>query len=106
MDKHKEKLTFTAVLPHTQVDLGHVFTAAIAVGELGNREDVRLDVGDVVSVVAQHPGEGGLPQLRELSWCENSLILIPEPGWVNSHLFIKHIKKKKQEVYQSAFQSR
>lgn len=49
-------LTFAAVLPHAQVNLRDVVTAAVAMRELGHRKDILLDTCDVVPVVAQHSG--------------------------------------------------
>lgn len=71
--------TFTAVLPHAQVDLGDVVAAAVAVGQHGHLEDVLLDAGDVVPVVTQHPGQRGLLQLGQLGRGEHAWVLIPEP---------------------------
>ena len=71
--------TFTAVLPHAQVDPGDVVTAAIAVRQLGHLEDVLLDARDVVTVVTQHAGQRGLLQLGELGRSEHTRVLVPEP---------------------------
>lgn len=71
--------TLTAVLPHPQVDLGHVLTVSISVRELRHGEDVRLNVSDVVAVVTQHPGERCLLQLSQLSRAKHARVLIPEP---------------------------
>lgn len=74
-------LTFAAVLPHAQVDVRDLVTAAVAVGQLGHLEDVLLDARDVVAVVAQHPRQGRLFQLGQLSRAEHARVFIPEPGW-------------------------
>lgn len=71
-------LTFTAVLPHAQVDLWDVVAAAVAVGQLGNTEHVLLDACDVVPIVAQHSGQRGLFQLGQLGRSEDAWVFIPE----------------------------
>lgn len=72
-------LTFTAVLPHAQVDQRDVVTAAVAVGQLGHPEDILLDACDVVPVVTQHPCQRGLLQLGQLGRSEHTRVFIPEP---------------------------
>lgn len=71
--------TFTAVLPHTQIDLGHVLAVSIFAREVCHGEDVRLNAGNVVTVVTQHPRERRLLQLSQLSWAKHTRVLIPEP---------------------------
>lgn len=53
-------LTFTAVLPHAQVDLRDLVAAAVAMGQLGHPEDIMLYTCDVVSIITQHPCQRGL----------------------------------------------
>lgn len=72
------KNTFTAVLPHTQVDVRDVVTAAVTVGKVGHPEDVLLDACNVVPVVAQHPSQGGLLQLGQLGRSEHTWVFVPE----------------------------
>lgn len=72
-------ITFTAVLPHAQVDLRDVVTAAVTMGQLGHPEDILLDACDVVPVVTQHPWQRGLLQLGQLSRSEHAWVFIPEP---------------------------
>lgn len=79
-DMFSGELTFAAVLPHAQVDVRDVVTAAVAVWQLGHLEDVLLDASDVVAVVAQHPRQRRLFQLRQLSRAEHTRVFIPEPG--------------------------
>lgn len=72
-------LTFTAVLPHAQVDLWDVITAAVAVWQLSHLEHILLYTCDVVPIVTQHPRQRGLLQLGELGWSEHAWVFIPEP---------------------------
>ena len=72
--------TFAAVLPHAQVNVGDVITAAISVGQLCHAEHVLLDTSDVVTVVTQHPRQRCLLQLGQLGRVEYTWVLIPEPG--------------------------
>lgn len=73
-------LTFTAVLPHAQVDLRDVVTAAVTMGQLSHPEDILLDACDVVAVITQHPCQRGLLQLGQLRRSEHAGVFIPEPG--------------------------
>lgn len=75
----KFALTFAAVLPHAQVDLGDVVTAAVVMGQLSHSEDILLDARDVVTVVTQHPCQRGLLQLGQLGRGEHTWVFIPEP---------------------------
>ena len=70
--------TFTAILPHTQVNLRNVITAAVAMGQLCHPEDVLLDTCDVVPIVTQHPCQRGLLQLGQLGRSEHTWVFIPE----------------------------
>lgn len=72
-------LTFTAVLPHAQVNVRDVVTAPVAVGKLGHPKNVLLDACDVVPVVAQHPRQRSLLQLCQLGGREYAWVFIPEP---------------------------
>lgn len=72
-------LTFAAVLPHAQVNLGDVVAAAVVVGQLSHSEDVLLDARDVVPIVTQHPRQRGLLQLGQLGRGEHTRVFIPEP---------------------------
>lgn len=72
-------LTFTAVLPHAQVDLRDVVTAAVAVGHLSHPEDILLDACDVVPIVTKHSSQRSLLQLGQLGWSEYTWVFIPEP---------------------------
>lgn len=71
--------TFTAVLPHAQVDVGDVIAAAVAVRQLSYPEDIVLDTCDVVSIVAQHAGQRGLFELGQLGRSEHTRVFVPEP---------------------------
>lgn len=57
MKQHKigfAGLTFTAILPHSQVDLRNIITVSVSMGQVGNCEHVPLDPGDVVSIVTHN----------------------------------------------------
>lgn len=80
-EKHmltKTLLTFAAILPHAQVDLRNVVTAAVAMRKLCHTEDIPLDACDVVPVVTQHPCQGRLLQLGQLGGSEHAWVLVPE----------------------------
>lgn len=74
----ESNITFTAVLPHAQVNLRDVITAAIVMGKLGHPEDIMLDACDVIAVVTQHPCQRGLLQLDQLGRSEYAWVFIPE----------------------------
>lgn len=72
-------VTFTAVLPHAQVDLRDVVAAAVPMRMLRHPKHVLLDACDVVPIVTQHPCQRCLFQLGQLGRCKHAWIFIPEP---------------------------
>lgn len=78
LTKEQQNITFTAVLPHAQINLRNVTTAAVTMGKLCHPEDVLLDACDVISIVTQHPCKRGLLQLGQLGRSEYARIFIPE----------------------------
>lgn len=46
---------------------------------LSHPKHIRLDAGDIVPIIAQHPRQRRLFQLGELGWCEHARILVPKP---------------------------
>lgn len=77
--------TFTAVLPHAQVDPGNVVTAAVAMGKLRHSEHIPLHTRDVVGIVTQDPGQGRLLDLRQLGRGKQPRVLIPQPVTAEWH---------------------
>lgn len=70
--------TFIALLPQAQVDVRDVAARNKSVREVRNLEDVWLDLGDVIRVVTEDPGQGGLTNLGQLCRCEYPWVLVPE----------------------------
>lgn len=71
-------LTLAAVLPHAQVNMRDIFTAAEAVRQLGHREHVFLNTSYVVPIITENPSQRRLLQLSQLGGSEHAWIFIPE----------------------------
>lgn len=71
--------TFTTVLPHAQIDVRDVITAAVSMRMLSYPKRVLLDACDIVPIIAQHPCQRRLFQLGQLGWCKHAWIFVPKP---------------------------
>lgn len=77
--KYAAPLTFTAVLPHAQIDFRDIFTAAIPMRMLSHLKHILLNACDIVPIVTQHPCQRCLFQLGQLGRGKNAWIFIPKP---------------------------
>lgn len=69
--------TFTAILPHPEVQFRNFFTATISMWEFSHLKDIMLYPGYVVTIVTQNSGKRCLLDLSELSRREHTWVLIP-----------------------------